>query len=72
MHEKPNSSDSEKSNDSSDASPVKKGANKPGPRTKKTKAKITEERRKSNRSSSSEKEVSFKIYFLSRAYGTVL
>ena len=36
-----------------DSEPVKKTPNKPGPRTKKSKAKITEERRKSNRSSSS-------------------
>ena len=47
-----------------DSEPVKKTPNKPGPRTKKSKAKITEERRKSNRSSSSssENEVGLKSF----------
>jgi len=54
MHETKRASESAKSGSSdSDHEPVKKSPIKPGPRTKKTKAKISEERRKSNRSSSS-------------------
>ena len=62
FHGTKSSSPSEKSDE--DSEPVKKTPNKPGPRTKKSKAKITEERRKSNRSSSSssENEVGLKSF----------
>ena len=62
FHGTKSSSASEKSDE--DSEPVKKTPNKPGPRTKKSKAKITEERRKSNRSSSSssENEVGLKSF----------